>query len=447
MELNINPKFVWVKGAFLLFFGLFPFFIYFLGDPLIYLKYSIKSHDMIKATYFKYFTVGLLLWVLIQILRKRIRISSNRINWIIMAAILFLGLAVTSTVFSVDPKMSVNGYTHRNEGLLAFIGYIGVFLFAAFMLVEEKHQRLMLLICTWSSVIVSVYGILQHFRVDFYQNYGIKDNLERAYAFFSNPNFFSTYLILHIILAMALYLTDKRTYSLWSYSIIICLQVTALIYTYTRSGLLALGFSIVLLSLWIYARQRSLWLRWGILVCLIIAIITALTIVDGTQKGLFMRATGTMNELKHISEGEGGKAGSSRAYIWKKSLDIIPQYLWLGSGPDTFALVFPDIPSEKQQYLYDENIIVDKAHNELLQLLVTLGLPAVLAYIALVSGVLIRSWRELRRRTGSQAVMSVCLMVVICAYLVQAMFNISVVTVAPYFWMLLGLCYARTRTS
>jgi O-antigen ligase len=198
------------------------------------------------------------------------------------------------------------------------------------------------------------------------------------------------------------------------------------------------------LTYWIVLRYKALILRWALLVCLIMATVGGISIVGGKQNGPIHQYTASVQELQHMKDGEAGKVGSSRFYIWEKGISIVPDYIWLGSGPDTFGLVFPHIPEEKKHYFNDENIIVDKAHNELLQILITMGGPAVLAYLAIVLGVLYRSWRLLRRESGLPAIMNVCLMVTIVSYLVQAFFNISVITVAPYFWMILGLCYART---
>jgi putative inorganic carbon (HCO3(-)) transporter len=71
---------------------------------------------------------------------------------------------------------------------------------------------------------------------------------------------------------------------------------------------------------------------------------------------------------------------------------------------------------------------IDKAHNEYLNIAVSAGIPSLIAYLTLVFVVLKNSVSKEKN----------LLLAVIIAYLVQAFFNISVVSVAFLFWILLG---------
>ncbi|GAA0333952.1 hypothetical protein GCM10008967_25890 [Bacillus carboniphilus] len=130
-------------------------------------------------------------------------------------------------------------------------------------------------------------------------------------------------------------------------------------------------------------------------------------------------------------------AGSHRWYIWKTSLPLIKEYFWTGSGPDTFHLVFPNDTEETKKYF--PTVTVDKAHNEWLQIAVTMGVPALLTYLSLVGLILYKAYRVII--TKQPSIELVMFTVLITGYLVQAQFNISVVPVAPYFWVFLALTY------
>lgn len=66
--------------------------------------------------------------------------------------------------------------------------------------------------------------------------------------------------------------------------------------------------------------------------------------------------------------------GSSRVYIWSRTIPLFPRYLLIGSGPDTYAEAFPQ-NDYMGKYLYagGTDRIVEKAHNDLLDRFVQTG--------------------------------------------------------------------------
>ena len=85
--------------------------------------------------------------------------------------------------------------------------------------------------------------------------------------------------------------------------------------------------------------------------------------------------------------------------------------------------------------------MVDKAHNEYLQIAITIGTPALLVYLLLLFKVYRRAVQALKVANKQQKLIIFTLLAVITGYLVQAIFNISVVSVAPILWMLLGIVF------
>jgi O-antigen ligase len=111
----------------------------------------------------------------------------------------------------------------------------------------------------------------------------------------------------------------------------------------------------------------------------------------------------------------------------------------LGSGPDTFGIVYPKDTVFK-------GVTVDKAHNEYLQIAVTLGIPALLVYLFFTAHVLLTGLKAASRMKGENQILLFGLLAICIGYLTQAFFNISVITVAPFFWVILGILYHRSVT-
>ena len=137
------------------------------------------------------------------------------------------------------------------------------------------------------------------------------------------------------------------------------------------------------------------------------------------------------------------RIGSSRGYIWSRSLPLLKNALFLGYGPDTFAIAFPqhDILGKMYAYHGDMWQLVDKPHNLYLQIAINTGVASLFAFLFLVGHYLIRSFRLYVSNAFDNFLprAGVAVFVAIVGYLGAGLFNDSVVSVAPVFWVLLGL--------
>lgn len=136
------------------------------------------------------------------------------------------------------------------------------------------------------------------------------------------------------------------------------------------------------------------------------------------------------------------KLGSMRAYIWSRSIPMLKNTLILGSGPDTFVFRFPQNDLIGLYYAYGTpNTIVDKPHNLYLQIALDDGIIALLAFLAVMVIYIIDSMKLYALKkdfTKSQKLgAATCLGVI--GYLFAGIFNDSVVSVAPVFWIVLGV--------
>ncbi|WP_297417387.1 O-antigen ligase family protein [Clostridium sp.] len=133
--------------------------------------------------------------------------------------------------------------------------------------------------------------------------------------------------------------------------------------------------------------------------------------------------------------------GSMRGYIWSRSIPLLKDNLILGSGPDTFVFRFPQNDSIGIYYAYGTpNTIVDKPHDLYLQIALNDGVIALLAFLAvmiiyIVDSIKLYSFKKYYNRSQKLG-SATCLGVI--GYLFAGIFNDSVVSVAPVFWIVLG---------
>lgn len=137
------------------------------------------------------------------------------------------------------------------------------------------------------------------------------------------------------------------------------------------------------------------------------------------------------------------KLGSARGYIWSRSLPLVKNTFILGTGPDTFAFDFPQNDLIGKYYAYNTpNMVVDKAHNLYLQIAINYGVIALLGFLAMmiiyiVDSIKLYALKESYEDRSKMLGAITCLGVI--GYLFSGMFNDSVVSVAPIFWIIFGV--------
>ena len=88
-----------------------------------------------------------------------------------------------------------------------------------------------------------------------------------------------------------------------------------------------------------------------------------------------------------------GGFGSGRGFIWGETLPLLKHTLILGSGADTFALVFPQ-DNYVQKYLNGyEGMIISRPHNLFLQIGVQNGVTALIIFLTAIVVCLLRLWK------------------------------------------------------
>ena len=132
---------------------------------------------------------------------------------------------------------------------------------------------------------------------------------------------------------------------------------------------------------------------------------------------------------------------SGRGYIWSRTIPELKNYILKGSGPDTYVLVFP-----QDDYIGLENngfkgSVVTKPHNLYLQIWVQTGGISLVAFLALYVIYLVQSiyvYGKSKFETYQEQ-LGVGIFLAVVAYLIAGITNDSTITVAPIFWILLGL--------
>ena len=172
-------------------------------------------------------------------------------------------------------------------------------------------------------------------------------------------------------------------------------------------------------------------------------ILVSLALLFSGKTTMFGDITRYSGQAINMTEGKySDDYGSFRFYIWRNTVKIVPKYLVHGAGIDCFYDAF-DKPLVTR---HADNSVeyYDKAHNEYLQKLVCEGLVSCASYLVLLFIIFVSN---LKRIIKEHNYLVIGLLLAFVGYCVQAFFNISVIDVAPLFWIVCGLLYNRELKS
>lgn len=357
--------------------------------------------------------------------------------------LLFLTSYAFSTAVSIFPRISFFGSYSRLQGLYTFLCY-GVIFFILLGGIKTKIQvERFFKAVVLTSIPVSVYGILQHYRLDpLAWATTIDERITGANM--GNPIFVAAYLIMVVPVTMSMIMqsfaapprdSNKRWEAIFkasAYAVALALQLSCIIFTQSRGPWLGLlgAFFVLFLGMLIYAARKSpsdhsftikdvlkaflfalgslvtgffpgycyflikrkgfswLWMGFVIQTLIVAGFLFTLNMPSTPFKEMLkIPYIGRLGELSHKAQ-----SGTTRVrvLIWEGTADLIrsnPGRLLFGYGPESMKHVWdPFSPAELTQ-LESKRAAPDRAHNETFDRIVTTGIGGLIFYMLLVGAI------------------------------------------------------------
>ena len=348
--------------------------------------------------------------------------KKNKIDFILKLIAIF---AIISTVLSYDVNISLYGCFGRNEGLLVILYYLTLVFLSSF--IKKEYRKILIYSILAGGFIQVIYAIFQRFHI-----FGIYKILHPngawVYGFATHPNFFGSLMTICICYSIGLFIDSKKISTNILFTILSCFYFIGILLSCTLSAMVALIFVLIFLLIYCIKNKQ---VKKFILICVILGYILS-TFHYFNLTPLIKDLVKTKNETTSIAKGNiNDNYGSGRITVWKESIKVIPKHIIHGVGVDNFANVLDGKP------IRNDSGYFDKAHNEYLQILLTMGIFSLISYLCL-HFISVKNGIKNAFKTHE-----IYLILPIIGYLVQAQFNISVIEVAPLFYMALGLLIDR----
>jgi len=383
---------------------------------------------------------------------------------VLIPLVAFAGSAILSTLFSAAPHLSLFGDFMREEGISTLLVYAALTFIFSQLVATEKQFHILMKGLIVASVVISLNGIANYCGY-----YPIKQLASyRGYlgpgvgSTIGNPNFLGKYLVLVLPLCMGYFCTssNRRATAYYAAALLACL--TALVLTFTRASWLAFFVELVI---FVFVgrellRKDAKKIAGAVIIIVFMASIFFWIGVPNKEKSFLDLARMKISPSLDFGKGTGV---ATRLFVWKKTIGIIKERPFLGFGPDAHSKAMETFNLEycfkfnnwsvrkrgdQEVIRFSGLTLLDRAHNNYLDVTLSQGLVGLAAYLLTVITFLIYVMRRIKREENRCMRIIHCgIFASFCGYLFNDFFIFSVVSVSPTFWSIMGLTLAINPTT
>ncbi len=396
-----------------------------------------------------------------------------------------------STIFSINPYLSLVGTYKRYGGFISTIVYVSLF-FVIVNFIDKRRLSSLLNVIILTAGAASIYGILQHFGLDLYHwstsfGYGI-----RVASTFGHPAFFSAFLIMVLPLVLINIFSCKEWFKAYLYIGILTLIVVAFYYTKTRASFLGLIISNLFFFSFI-GKKNLLANKTKTIVTITIIIGISIFFNVNNKTSIVGRFIGDIRpvhldnksgrktenlESKHLAEQvrheitvedrellplsayadthwdvdlahqlEGTTLTRFLQYL--TSLRIIHDYPILGIGPDTLGMIYPQYIAKVYMEMHEHRSFENqnRIHCDLLNITVSTGLLGMGVYVWFVLAYARMVWKRCIKASGRDRILIMGLCSGCLAYFIQNQFSFGHIPIITLFWFLIAMSVITCHTS
>lgn len=448
-------------------------------------------------TYYKWWMLILVTLVLVGIFLYLLPatgyvIPMTATNILIALMVVFL---LISALFAPYKSLALYGMYNRHDGALTYICYFILLFLASQISYTTKQLKYVIWALTPVLIVNTILGQLGFWGYELIEKDWVKtllfpDDLEagegsRFVSTINHGNYVSGYAAMLISIFMTLAILAKNHANRIVYGVFSIISFTLLFSSLATSGFVAFVFTVPFILFFIVKSQEKLK---GLVTAVVIVVVSSLIFIPMAKHnpkvwdetlGFFIKGNPFMQEELSISSKpielaidtyrnvleqiplvpsvfaesneeeklipdlpeQGVGAGSGRIYIWTETLKLVKERPLTGYGMDTLPFFFPQDDPQIYANIENYNLIVDKPHNMYLGILYGAGIFAFLTFLGLLAIHFYNNAKIfIKNKIDEEKLIYIAaLFAGWWAYLMQAMFNDTIVGTAPIFFVLFGV--------
>ena len=308
-------------------------------------------------------TLALLALILITAFSFIIKVVRGKRTWSFKLIDIFVILFIVLLYFS--GLITVGGSASFDSAVVS-IALMFIYFLIVNLMRSDVWLKRCLLSFAGSAVVVAIIGIAQylsgHLEIGTIDADYFKNIQGRVVSLFENSNVLGNYLAIIFPLCLAIYIfADKKYFKLFAFVSVISIVICTVL-TWSRSAWLAMLIS-SLIFLFVHNRKTGRLFFFGALALPFVSFIIPDNIIE-----------------RFLSIGNIADSSTMyRVYTWKGTLKAISENFWngIGYGNEAFQKIYP-------QFAYSGIELAEHSHNLFLQILLSMGIGGLLAFIAVI---------------------------------------------------------------
>lgn len=415
-----------------------PFYFFVLliiSVPLSFTLFFENPVDLVKMSALYITGSFFIIFSLIIITEDNLRNKSN-ISFVFnrstdLPVLFFLIASILSTIFSINPKISLFGQYQRQIGLITFIYLAIIYFLVSGILQDKKRFTLLFLIAEIIAVTASLYSFLQLSGND---PFGIQQpGTDRPVSTFGNAVFYGGFLVL-VFPFSALNISSKKNKILKV--LFPAVILAGIILSGTRSAYIALGAEIILILIIYFLLKKNntdtgnasdpngkiykniFMVIAGILFLLMIyMLIFPGSFISGRIISIF------------------SQSNNPRLVLWQESFNIFYKYPLFGTGIALFSSAFEEFYSGRLRLL-ERTGYFDHPHNNFLYMLYSMGIAGFLAYLSILVFSIRRCYKIITGEINTETkIIFTAFAVFLTGYIVYGLTNFDDISILLYLFV------------
>ncbi len=354
--------------------------------PLLMFNQTTEFYEIPKLIFLIFTTVLLLgLWVFSWILKGKISISRTPLD----LALIFLLLAViVSAFFSPTRLISIYGNLPRvHASAVAWVMYILLYFLAVSHFRKFKNIKYLLYVLCGTGVVLSIISLLSYFQIF------LPISFAKSVNFTPTGSSFSTIAYLMMLIPLPiLSLVNRNKYMPFPLAAALAtLFGTVIVLISSVPYIVVLALIFVACLLISRPQQVKSNFKYFVGPAVIVALFAVLT---------YLPLTGPFGYFHNLGNNFPKEIQLSLPVSWKVTASTFRDAPFFGTGPSSYSFNFTSYKPAEFNTLPYWNFSFDTAYNEIFQLLATLGLFGLGAFVVVLAIVLRASKRNLSFRSS-----------------------------------------------
>lgn len=320
-------------------------------------------------------------WLILVTRNKSYLPKKSPILWSFLAFTLVMFLA---DYFGVSRVASFWSNFERMEGFVTIAHLLAYFIVLISVFKTNRVWRNFLKFSVITSVCMTVYSLMQ---LSGYAE--IHQGNVRLDGLLGNATYLAIYVLFNIFFALFLFIKEKNDYWKSFYTISVILNLIVLYFTATRGAILGLigGVLLSAIIISVFSKDRPKLRKFSIGLILAVVIFVGLFIL--VKDSPFVRESKVLKRFATISLED--RTTLSRFLIWGIAFDAVKEKPLLGYGQSNFDTLFD---TGYDPRLYNQEQWFDRAHNIVMDTLVSGGFLGLITYLSIFIFALYLLWKK-----------------------------------------------------